>query len=88
VTSTKGCVGHLLGSAGAIEAIATVLCLVHRRVHPTPGAGPVDPACPVDLVLGAARALPQAETALTANFAFGGSNAALLLRRCESLAAR
>ena len=87
VTSTKGCVGHLLGSAGAIEAVSTVLCLLHREVHPTPGSGPVDPACPVDLVLGGGRPLGAGATALSANFAFGGSNAALLLRSGASLEA-
>jgi 3-oxoacyl-[acyl-carrier-protein] synthase II len=87
VTSTKGCVGHLLGSAGAIEAVATVLCLLHGEVHPTPGAGPVDPACPVDLVLGEGRPVAVTGAALSANFAFGGSNAALLLRSAAALEA-
>jgi 3-oxoacyl-[acyl-carrier-protein] synthase II len=83
VTSTKGAVGHLLGSAGAIEAVATLLCLRAGEVHPTPGAGDVDPACPADLVLGAPRALPGARAALSANFAFGGSNAALVFHHPE-----
>jgi 3-oxoacyl-[acyl-carrier-protein] synthase II len=87
VTSTKGCVGHLLGSAGAIEAVATVLCLLHGEVHPTPGAGPVDPSCPVDLVLEAGRPVAGEAAALSANFAFGGSNAALLLRSGAALEA-
>lgn len=75
VTATKGSVGHLLGSSGAIEAVATVLCLAHRVVHPTPGEGPVDPEAAVRLVLG--EALPiEPGPALTTNLAFGGSNAA------------
>ena len=41
LTATKGVVGHLLGSSGAIEAVATVLCLRDREVHPTPGGGRV-----------------------------------------------
>jgi 3-oxoacyl-(acyl-carrier-protein) synthase len=82
VTSTKGAVGHFLGAAGGIEAVATVLCLVHGEVHPTPGEGPVDAACPVDLVLGAPRPL-AARTALSTNFAFGGSNAAIVIQRAE-----
>jgi len=80
VTSTKGNLGHFLGSAGAIEAVATVLCLLHGVVHPTPGCGPIDPDAPVDLVLGEPRAIPQDGAALSTNFAFGGSNAAVILR--------
>ncbi|HQP92478.1 MAG TPA: beta-ketoacyl-[acyl-carrier-protein] synthase family protein [Thermoanaerobaculia bacterium] len=84
VTSTKGAVGHLLGSAGAIEAVATVLCLEARLVHPTPGGGEVDPAGPVDLVLGAPRPLPAGAVALSTNFAFGGSNGAVVLAAVEA----
>ena len=58
VTSTKGAVGHLLGACGGLEAIATIQCMLEGRVHPTPGEGPVDEECPVDLVLGA----PAGET--------------------------
>ncbi len=50
ITSTKGVVGHLLGSSGAIEAVATVLSVHHQAVTPTPGAGEVDPALEIDLV--------------------------------------
>lgn len=79
-TSTKGSIGHLLGSAGAVEAVATVRCLEEREVHPTPGEGPVDPACPVALVLGAPRSIAPGGAALSTNLAFGGSNAALVFR--------
>lgn len=79
VTSSKGAVGHFLGSAGAIEAVATVLSIVHRAVHPTPGGGELDPACPVDLVVEQLRPLPASPTGLSTNFAFGGSNAAIIL---------
>jgi 3-oxoacyl-[acyl-carrier-protein] synthase II len=79
VTSTKGAVGHLLGSAGAIEAVATVLCLRERAVHPTPGGGEIDPQAPVDLVRERPRPIPAGAVALSTNFAFGGSNAALVL---------
>jgi 3-oxoacyl-[acyl-carrier-protein] synthase II len=84
VTSTKGAVGHFLGSAGAIEAVATVRSLVERKVHPTPGEGPIDPQAPVDLVLGVAREIPADCTALSTNFAFGGSNAAAIFRSVSS----
>ena len=77
-TSTKGAVGHFLGAAGAIEAVATVLCLRDGAVHPTPGEGAVDPALDVDLV-GAPRPVPGARYALSTNLAFGGTNAACVL---------
>lgn len=83
LTATKGVVGHLLGSAGAIEALATALCLVHGVVHPTPGAGPVDPTTPVRLVLGAPAPIPRDCAGLSTNLAFGGANAAVVLAPCN-----
>ncbi|MFN7972664.1 MAG: beta-ketoacyl-[acyl-carrier-protein] synthase family protein [Acidobacteriota bacterium] len=77
-TATKGAVGHLLGSAGAIEAVVTVLCLVAREVHPTPGPDAVDPATPLRLVTGRPLAVPGCRSALSTNLAFGGSNAAIV----------
>src|SRR4030095_4251721 len=56
--------------AGAVEAVATVLCLAAGEVHPTPGYGAIDPACPADLVIGAPRLVPQARAALSADFRF------------------
>lgn len=79
VTSTKGTVGHLLGSSGAIEAVATVLCLQHRAVHPTPGEGSPDEAMEVDLVMETPRPIQGRGLAVSTSFAFGGSNAAVLL---------
>lgn len=85
VTSTKGAVGHLLGACGALEAVATILCLSTRSVHPTPGHGEVDPACPVHLVVGEPRELECARTALSVNLAFGGANAAVVLRAADEV---
>lgn len=79
LAATKGCVGHLLGSAGALEAAATVLCLEHGAVHPAPGGGAVDPATPAALPLGRPRALAGPAPAASLNLAFGGCNAALVL---------
>ena len=81
VTATKASVGHLLGSSGAIEAVATVRCLVAGVVHPTPSGGEVDPETPAHLVLGtpfplAAGADPW--IALSTSFGFGGANAAAI----------
>jgi 3-oxoacyl-[acyl-carrier-protein] synthase II len=80
LTATKASVGHLLGAAGALEAVATVLCLQRRAVDPTAGAGEVDPELVVDLVREEPR--PLAEGAgLSLNLAFGGANAALVFDR-------
>ena len=81
VTSTKSLVGHLLGAAGALEAIATLLCLQAESVHPTAGPGSADPDLGVDLVLGTARPAPGARFAVSTNLAFGGANTALVLGR-------
>jgi 3-oxoacyl-[acyl-carrier-protein] synthase II len=78
VTSTKASVGHLLGSAAAIEAIATVECLVHQCVHPTPGEGEVDPETPIRLARDRGIADVDLEIGVSLNLGFGGSNGALL----------
>lgn len=79
ITSTKGSVGHLLGSSGALEAATTVQCLLERELHPTPGEGPADEDLMVDLVLGSPRPLAAESRGLSTSFAFGGSNAAVVL---------
>ncbi len=80
VTSIKGSIGHLLGAAGSIEAVATVRCLREGKVHPTPGEGLVDPEAPVRLVRQPLESRDLA-VGLSINLAFGGSNAALLFRK-------
>jgi 3-oxoacyl-(acyl-carrier-protein) synthase len=81
VTSTKSLVGHLLGSAGALEAVATILCLLHGEVHPMPDDGASDPGIPLRLVLGQPLSLARARHALSTSLAFGGANAALVFTR-------
>ncbi|MEZ5330629.1 MAG: beta-ketoacyl-[acyl-carrier-protein] synthase family protein [Thermoanaerobaculia bacterium] len=77
LTSTKGSVGHLLGSAGSIEAVATLIALAEQRLQPTPGDGEVDPEAPVRLVR---RAEPASiGVALSLSLGFGGCNAAAVL---------
>lgn len=83
VTSTKCSVGHLLGAAGALEAVATVLCLRHQMLHPTAAAGEVDPEAPVRLVEAGAEPLSKIRAGVTLNLGFGGSNAALILTQDE-----
>jgi 3-oxoacyl-(acyl-carrier-protein) synthase len=82
VTATKAGVGHLLGSAGAIEAVVTVLSLCRGELPPVPASpDPVDPACPAALVSGRPLPLPSARAAVSTSLAFGGSNAALVFAR-------
>jgi len=84
VTATKALVGHLLGSAGAIEAVATVLCLRHGELHPVPSGEPAETeteTLPVALVLDRPLPLPMARAAVSTSLAFGGSNAALVFSR-------
>ncbi|MEM8995153.1 MAG: beta-ketoacyl-[acyl-carrier-protein] synthase family protein [Acidobacteriota bacterium] len=83
LTSTKGLIGHFLGSSGAIEAVASLLCLHHGFVHPTPGDAAADPALGVDLVVGAPRAVDR-RAAVSTSFAFGGSNAAVVFAGSEA----
>ena len=83
VTSTKSLIGHLLGSAGAVEAVCTVSGLARREVHPMPDAGERDPALNLDLVLGVPRALARAGCAISTSLAFGGANAVLVFTRPE-----
>jgi 3-oxoacyl-[acyl-carrier-protein] synthase II len=83
VTSTKAAIGHLLGSAGAVEALVTVLCLSRREVHPMPEGGETDAELGLDLVIGRPRVLPRALCAVSTSLAFGGANAAIVFRRTE-----
>ena len=79
VTSIKGAVGHCLGAAGALEAAAAVLSLLHQRVPPCAGFADSDPAIPL-WVPSAAVSMPL-RLVLSVNLAFGGNNAALLFGR-------
>jgi 3-oxoacyl-[acyl-carrier-protein] synthase II len=81
VSSTKSMHGHLVGAAGALECAITALALRHRRVPPTAFLREQDPACDLDCVPCVARDVPDLEFALSNSFAFGGTNAALILRR-------
>lgn len=80
VSATKSMHGHLLGAAGAIEAIITVLALREQAVPPTAHLEDLDPACAgVRHLRKALRGIPL-QAALSNSFAFGGSNAVLAFR--------
>jgi len=82
VSSTKSMVGHLMGAAGAVEAIVCVKSLDSGWIHPTINYEEPDPECDLDYVPGPARqAKPRA--ALSNSFGFGGHNGCLVFRRWE-----
>ncbi|WP_241157014.1 beta-ketoacyl-ACP synthase II [Adlercreutzia sp. ZJ304] len=78
VTSTKGITGHMLGAAGAIEAIVCALSLANNLVPPTAGFAEADPECPVTVLTEALRNYPQ-KIALSNSIGFGGHNTTLAL---------
>jgi len=81
VTGTKSLTGHLLGGAGAIESVFTVLALHHRLVPATANIVDFDPAIELDVVRGQARALPEGPIAAINNsFGFGGHDVAVAFR--------
>lgn len=78
VTATKSMTGHLLGAAGALESIFTILSLRDRKVPPTQNLDNLDPAIDLDVVRGAPRDLPAGDVvALNNSFGFGGHNVTL-----------
>jgi 3-oxoacyl-[acyl-carrier-protein] synthase II len=81
VSATKSMTGHLLGAAGALESIFTVLAVHHRLAPPTINVTELDPAIGLDVVLDKPRPLPQGDLlALNNSFGFGGHNIALAIR--------
>ncbi|MCS6885904.1 MAG: beta-ketoacyl-ACP synthase II [Acidobacteriota bacterium] len=80
VSSTKSMTGHLLGAAGGLEAVVSVLALVHQTLPPTINYEYPDPDCDLDYVPNHARKA-EINYALSNSFGFGGTNAALLFKR-------
>jgi len=81
VTGTKSMTGHLLGGAGAVESIFTILAVRDRLVPPTANLVDLDPAVDLDVAAGSPRALPSGDiAALNNSFGFGGHDVALVFR--------
>jgi 3-oxoacyl-[acyl-carrier-protein] synthase II len=84
VSSTKSAIGHLLGAAGAVEAVATVQALRTRIIPPNLGYEVPDPELDLDFVAGEARPLPADDgrqpAAISNSFAFGGHNVTLVFK--------
>ena len=83
ISSTKSMTGHLIGAAGAVEAVATLLAMEHAVVPPTMNHETADPECDLDYVPKVPRPMPIG-VALSNSFAFGGTNAILVFRRLAS----
>ncbi|MBK5211103.1 MAG: beta-ketoacyl-ACP synthase II [Coriobacteriia bacterium] len=82
VVSIKGSTGHMLGAAGAVEAIVTALSVVNDCVPATTGFSQADPECPVRVLTEPLKNYPQ-KVALSNSLGFGGHNASLAIKAYE-----
>jgi len=82
VSSTKSMTGHMLGAAGGIELIASVMAIHDGVIPPTINIDEQDPECDLDVVPNVARELPV-KVALSNSFGFGGHNASVLVRKFD-----
>jgi 3-oxoacyl-[acyl-carrier-protein] synthase II len=83
VNSTKSMIGHLLGAAGAVEAIATIMSICESKVHPTINYETPDPECDLNYIPNVARDW-SVNVAISNTFGFGGHNASLLFRKYQA----
>lgn len=81
ISSTKSMVGHMLGAAGGVEAVFSVLALRDQVAPPTINYFTPDPECDLDYVPNEARAMPI-DVTLSNSFGFGGTNGTLVFKRC------
>ncbi|MFQ0992358.1 beta-ketoacyl-ACP synthase II [Gilliamella apicola] len=81
VSSTKSMIGHLLGAAGAVESIFTVLALRDQAIPPTINLDNPDDGCDLDYVPRTARQVKDLEYALCNSFGFGGTNGSVLFKK-------
>lgn len=82
ISSTKSMIGHALGGAGAIEAVAAIKTIIHNTIHPTINQEVPDPQCDLDYVPNISRK-QQVNTILSNSFGFGGQNACIVIGRCD-----
>jgi len=82
ISSTKSMIGHLLGAAGAIETLITILTTMHSIVPPTINITEPDPECDLDYVPNKAREM-QVNYAMNNSFGFGGPDAVLIVKKYE-----
>lgn len=82
ISSTKSMVGHLLGAAGGVEAVYTVLAIHNQIAPPTINITSPDPECDLDYIPGSARDM-KINNAISNSFGFGGTNGSLAFRKFE-----
>ena len=80
ISSTKSMIGHVLGGAGALEAVACLQTIRENEIHPTINYEVPDPDCDLDYVPNQSRKA-QVDTVLSNSFGFGGQNACLVFQR-------
>jgi 3-oxoacyl-[acyl-carrier-protein] synthase II len=80
MSSTKSAIGHLLGAAGAVEAIFSILAIRDQVAPPTLNLDNPSPGCDIDLVPHKAKKR-KIDIALSNSFGFGGTNASLILKK-------
>jgi 3-oxoacyl-[acyl-carrier-protein] synthase II len=83
VSSTKSMHGHLMGAAGALEMIISILALRRKTLPPTINLAQPDPECDLDYVANTAKTLTEFNYAMSNSFAFGGTGAALILKKVD-----
>jgi 3-oxoacyl-[acyl-carrier-protein] synthase II len=82
ISATKSMLGHMLGAAGAVEAVATVMTIQEGMIHPTINLENPDPACDLNYVPGGAIR-KEVNVALSNSFGFGGHNASVIFRKYQ-----
>lgn len=82
VSSTKSMTGHMLGAAGAVEAIASLLAMNHSFIPPTVGLKDRDPECDLNYTPGVAEN-KEVDTAISTSLGFGGHNAAIMFKKVK-----
>ncbi len=82
ISATKSMIGHLIGAAGAVELIATILAMEHQVIPPTINYETPDPACDLDYVPNQSRPA-TIDVALKNSFGFGGKNSALVIKKYD-----
>ncbi len=81
ISSTKSMHGHLMGAAGALETVITLLALNNNLLPPTINLKQADPVCDLDYVANVAKPVSNLEFAMSNSFAFGGTGASLILKK-------
>ena len=82
ISSTKSMIGHALGGAGALEAIATILSIINQKAHPTINLENPDPECDLNYIPNKAQDI-KIKHAMSNNFGFGGQNASIIIKKVD-----